>query len=103
MFDVEKVTIPSKYADHTNVFSPDSAAELPKHICINNHPIDLVDDKQSPYSSISSLGPVELKTLKTYIEINLANNFIRPSKLLADALILFIHKKNGNLRLCVNY
>ena len=41
--------------------------------------------------------------LKTYIETNLANGFIRPSKSLAGAPILFIRKKDGSLWLCVDY
>ena len=78
-------------------------AELLKYIGINDYPINLIDDKQSPYSLIYNLGPVELKTLKTYIETNLANGFIRPSKSFVGALILFIHKKDGSLQLYVNY
>ena len=101
--DVEEVTSSAEYLDYTNVFSPDSAAELPEHTGINDHPIDLIDDKQPPYGPIYSLGPVELETLKTYIETNLANGFIRPSKSPAGAPILFIRKKDGSLRLCVDY
>ena len=55
---------PPKYADYTDVFClPGSAEELLERNGINNHPIDLVDDKQLPYGSIYSLGrvgPVEL-------------------------------------------
>ena len=103
LLNVEQVTIPSKYPDYTNVFLSDSALELPEHTGINNHLIDLTDDKQPLYGLIYSLGPVELEMLKTYIETNLANGFIRLSKSLAGALILFIRKKDGNLQLCVNY
>ena len=46
---------------------------------------------------------MELETLKAYIETKLANDFIRPSKLLANAPILFDRKSDGSLRLCVNY
>ena len=46
---------------------------------------------------------VELETLKAYIEINLANGFIRPSKSLANTLILFDWKSNNSHWLCVNY
>ena len=63
----------------------------------------VTDDKQPPYRPIYSLGLVELETLKTYIETNLANGFIRPSKSPASAPILFVCKPNGSLRLCVNY
>ena len=103
LLDVKEVIIPAKYLDYTNVFSPNSAAELPKHIGINNHSMDLINDKQPPYSPIYSLGPVELETLKTYIETNLANGFIRPSKLPAGALILFLRKKDGGFQLCIDY
>ena len=103
LLDVEEVTILSEYADYTDVFSPDSVAELPNHTVINDHPIDLIDNKQPPYSSIYSLGPVELETLKTYIETNLANSFIRPSKSPTGTPILFIRKKDGSFWLCVDY
>ena len=46
---------------------------------------------------------MELETLKAYIKNNLANRFIRPSKSLAGALILFDKKPDGSLRLYVDY
>ncbi len=70
---------------------------------INNHSNELVDDQQPPYGPIYSLGPVELETLKAYIENNLANSFIRPSKSPARAPILFDKKPDGSLRLCIDY
>ena len=99
----EEANIPVEYSDFSDVFSPDSAAELPEHTGFNDHPIDLVDGKQPPYGPIYSLGPMELETLKTYIETNLASGFIRPSQSPAGAPILFIRKKDGSLRLCVDY
>ena len=93
----------AKYSDFSNVFSSDSAAELPEHTRIHDHPINLLSDKQPPYSPIYSLGPIELETLKTYIKANLASGFIKPSKFPASTLILFVQKKNGSLRLCVDY
>ena len=50
-----------------------------------------------------SLGPVELETMKAYIKTNLANGFIRLSKLPAGAPILFDRTLNGFLQLCVDY
>ena len=95
--------VPSKYADFVDVFSPKLATKLLEHIRINNHAIELVDDWQPPYDPIYSLGPMELETLKAYIENNLANGFIRPSKSPAGAPILFDKKPNGSLRLCIDY
>ena len=66
--------VPVKYSDFADVFSPDLTSELPEHSRINNHVIKLVKGCQQPlYEPIYSLGPVELETLKAYIETNLAN------------------------------
>ena len=46
---------------------------------------------------------MELEILKTYIEINLVNGFIQPSKSPAGASILFVRKPDKSLRLCVDY
>ena len=99
----EETGIPAEYSDFSNIFSSDSAAELPEHTGINDHPIDLLDNKQPPYGPIYSLGPVELETLKTYIKANLASGFIRPSKSPAGAPILFVQKKNSSLRLYIDF
>ena len=95
--------IPAKYLDFADIFPLDLVSELPEHTEINNHAIKLVDDQQSPYKPIYSLGPVELEILTAYIEINLANGFIKPSKFPAGAPILFDWKSDSSLRLCVNY
>ena len=99
----KKTGILAKYSNFSNVFSLDSAAELPEHTGINDHPINLLDDKQPSYGPIYSLGPVELEILKTYIEANLASSFIRPSKFPASVPIPFVQKKNGSLYLCIDY
>ena len=76
---------------------------LPKYTGIKEHAIKLEEDNQPLYRPIYSLGLRELKTLKTYIKANLANGFIQPSKFHTNALILFVYKPNGSLRLCVDY
>ena len=77
--------------------------ELPKNIGINKHAIELQDGKQPLYGPIYSLGPVELETLKTYIEIHLKTGLIQPSKFLVVAPIWLDKKPNNSLWLCVNY
>ena len=89
-------SIPTKYSDITDVFSPELASELLEHIGINDHAIELVDDRQPSYGLIYILGLVELETLKTYIETNLKNGFIKPSKSLTRAPILFDKKPDGS-------
>jgi hypothetical protein len=45
----------------------------------------------------------ELETLREYIEKNLVKGYIRLLKLLVRYLILFVPKKDGKLRIYVNY
>ena len=84
----------AEYANFADVFSPDLVSKLPKHTGINDHAIELVDSQQLPW-------PVELETLKAYIETNLANRFISPSKSPLGAPILFDRRLDGSFRLCV--
>ena len=93
----------AKYSNFADNFSLDLASELPKHTKINDHAIELVDGQQPPYGPIYSLGPVELETLKAYIETNLANRFIKPSKSPVGDPILFNQKLNRSFWLCVDY
>ena len=92
-----------KYIDYTDVFSFDMAMELPKNTGINKHAIKLQDGKQPPYGLIYSLRPVELETLKTYIETHLKTGFILSFKSPANAPILFDKKPDDSLWLYVNY
>ncbi len=95
--------VPSEYVDFADICSLKLAAELPEHTGINDHAIELVDNRQLSYGSIYSLGPVELETLKAYIKNNLASGFIRPSKSPAGEHILFEKKPDSSLRLCIDY
>ena len=70
---------------------------------VNEYTIELEKGKQPLYGSIYSLEPIKYKTLKIYIETNLANSFIRTSKLPAGASILFIRMLDGSFYLYVNY
>ena len=52
----KETRISIEYSDFCNVFSSYSAAELLEHTGMNNHSINLLDDKQLPYGPIYSLG-----------------------------------------------
>jgi hypothetical protein len=49
------------------------------------------------------LSQMELVALYEYIDENLSKNFIRHSKSHAGAPTLFVKKKDGSLRMCVDY
>ena len=95
--------VSNKYVNFADMFSLNLASKILKHIKINDYAIELVDGKQPLYRPIYSLRPVELETLKTYIETNLANRFIRLSKSFLDTPILFDRKLDGSFWLCINY
>lgn len=95
--------IPTKYSDYTDVFLPKLTIKLLEYIGINNHIIKLEKNKQPSYGPIYSLDSVKLETLKAYIEINLANSFIKLFKSPTGASIFFNCKLNKSLYLYVDY
>ena len=99
----KKVMVPTKYSDFADVFIEKSANVFPEQTGANVHAIELEEGKQPSYRSIYSLGPVEFKTLKTYIETYLSNGFIWALKSSAGASILIVCKLDSSFRLCVNY
>jgi hypothetical protein len=85
-----------------DVFSETKVETLPPHRS-TDHAIDLEPGYNLPYGRIYNLSEFELRTLKAYIEANLANGFIQRSSSPAAAPILFAKKMDGGLRLCVDY
>ena len=49
------------------------------------------------------MAPVELKELKLQLQELLEKGFIRPSVSPWGAPVLFVKKKDGTLRLCIDY
>ena len=49
------------------------------------------------------MAPAELKELKEQLEELLDKGFIRPSTSLRGVPVLFVKKKDGTLRLCIDY
>ena len=103
LFDKTSTKASAKYSNYNDVFSTEYTAEFPENIRINEHIIKLEEDKQPLFEPIYSLESVELEILKTYIEINLANGFIRPSKSSVEAPILFNRQPNRSFCLYVDY
>jgi len=106
--NVEMVTtddggrIPAQYQQFVEVFSKKKAETLPPHRQID-HPIDHEPDYKLPFWRIYNLSEFELKTLKAYIKTFLVNGFVQWSSSSAAVPILFGKKKDGRLRLCVDY
>ena len=49
------------------------------------------------------MAPTELIELKTQLQELLDKGFIRPSVSRKDAAVLFVKKKDGTLRMCIDY
>lgn len=87
------------YADQ---FSEELAAETPIEGNAE-HAIDLEEGKQPPFRPIYNQSTKELEALREYIQKALDKGWIQESKSPAGAPVLFTPKKDGGLRLCVDY
>ena len=94
--------LPIEYSDFVDVFSKESSKKLPPHRPYD-HRIPLLPDSQPPFGPIYPLSEIELKELKSNLKENLDHGFICPSSSPAGAPILFVKKKDGSLRLVVDY
>jgi hypothetical protein len=94
--------LPEEFHEYRNIFSKQEATLLPRHRACD-HRIDLEPGTTPPLGPIYSLSIYEQEALKDYVDKNLAKGYIRPSKAPCGAPILFIRKKSGRLRLCIDY
>lgn len=94
--------IPEPYRHLRAVFDEVEADRLPPH---TDHDlrIDLAEGSKPPQGPLYLKGPKEMAELRKYLDENLAKGFIRPSKSPARSPVLFVPKKDGGLRLCVDY
>lgn len=100
--DEDLSTVPTEYHDLGELFSKKKANELPAR-GPHDHKIPLTPDAKPYFGPIYKLSPIELETLSKYIEENLQKGFIRHSQSPYGAPVLFAKKKDGSLRLCVDY
>jgi len=93
---------PHHYREFADLFCKEAADALPAHQAWD-HTIPLTGEKQPPFGPIYALSATELTALRDYLDENLVRGFIQPSTSPAGAPILFVKKKDGGLRLCVDY
>ncbi|KAJ1038221.1 hypothetical protein NDA10_006570 [Ustilago hordei] len=104
--EVDKVVtaadIPKPYQHLQDVFDEVEADKLPHHTEHDLH-LELIEGGKPPQGPLYLKGPREMSKLRRYLDENLEKGFIRPSKSPAQSPVLFIPKKDGGLRLCVDY
>lgn len=85
---------PEVFADDLPGIPPDWEIDFGNDVLPDTHPIFIL-----PYG----IDPVELKELKEHLADLLNKGFIRPSISPWGAPVLFVHKKDGFLRMCMDY
>jgi hypothetical protein len=94
--------LPPELHNYLDVFSAESSKTIPSHSSWD-HAMELNPTETPLFGPIYPLSQSELQELRNYIDKNLTCGRIRPLKSPAGAPILFIPKKDGTLRLCVDY
>eukprot|EP00833_Pecoramyces_ruminatium_P006384 jgi/Orpsp1_1/1180416/evm.model.c7180000073352.1 len=97
-----EITLPKELTSFKDVFDEKAAEKLPPHRPYDCE-IRLKPGSKLFYGPIYPLTDKESTVLKEYIDDNLRKGFIKPSKSPAGAPVLFVPKKNGELRLCQDY
>ena len=94
--------VPPEFRDFAHVFSKAESERLPMH-----KPYDLTIDLEPgttpTFSKLYPMAPAEKTSLNEFIEDYLRKGYIRPSKSPAAAPIFFVKKKDGSLRMVVDY
>ena len=97
------LVIPKCYKQFKRLFQEEEGkAALPKRQKWD-HKIPLMPGKEPTFGPIYALSEKELKTLREGLDKDLARGFIRKSTSPAGYPILFVPKKDGLLRQCVDY
>ncbi|KAJ0617047.1 putative nucleotidyltransferase, Ribonuclease H [Helianthus annuus] len=85
---------PEVFPEELHGLPPDRQVEFRIDIIPGAAPI-----ARAPYR----LAPTEMKELRTQLDELLAKGFIRPSSSPWGAPVLFVKKKDGSMRLCIDY
>jgi hypothetical protein len=100
-----KRVLPKEYQEFADVFSKKASNQLPPHRT-HNHKIQLENANSLNdigYSPLYYYLAVELEEVKQYITENLDKGFINTSQASFASPILFVKKKDGSLRFCIDY
>ena len=91
------------YNDYLPLFSEESARKHPSHRPGVEHEIQLDPEFKPTFGPLYPLSQNELKAQKEWTDDMLDKGFIRPSSIPAAASMLFVKKKEGSLRPCLDY
>jgi hypothetical protein len=95
--------IPTDYHDFLDIFSKSKADKLPDFNLQFDHHINIEEGKHPPLGPIYSTSEVEAEALWDFLKENLDRSFICQSQSSCGTPVLFAKKKDGSLRLCINW
>jgi hypothetical protein len=85
-----------------DVFPPQLPNHLPPRRAID-HRIELTQTSPPTLRSVYRMSPAEMDEMKRQLDELSAAGFIQPSKSPFGAPVLFVKKKDGTMRMCVDY
>jgi len=94
--------LPAYVAEFRSMFAKENFDILLEH-CKWDHMIELIPEAEPKSSKVYPLSPLEQAKLDAFLEENLCTGQIQPSKSPIAALVFFIKKKDGSLRLVQDY
>lgn len=89
--------------DYADVMPPDLPKELPPHRPGHDFKIELIPDAKAPNLPYYQLSYEEQRECQRQIQDGLERGFIRPSNSPWGSPVLFVKKKDGSLRMCIDY
>ncbi len=89
-------------ADYGDVFPDDLPAALPPQRSVD-HRIELKPGSSPTSLPLRRMSPPELDELRSQLDQLSESGFIQPSKSPFGAPILFVKKKDGTMRMCIDY
>ena len=94
--------VASEYASYTKVFSEELANRMPPHRKYD-YEIPLREGAKIPNGITYKMTMEEEVALRKCLAEMLPSGKIRRPRSATAAPVLFVHKKNGSLRMCVDY
>ena len=97
------LTIPTRKWQSVHI---DWIVKLPPELPANrvtDHRIDLIPDSKQPAHRLYRMSPEEDKELKAQLDQYLADGYIEPARSAYGDGTLYARKKDGGLRICIDY
>ena len=95
--------MPQEYHGYLDVFEAEEKTKLPPHPPGVHLDIQLEKAEGLPVKKIYALSQDELKELWNYIKQNEERGWIRETHSEGGSPIMIVKKKDGKLRLCIDY